>query len=215
MSSNELIIAPNTEITKPKRTRKSPLKRPDVAPSAQKELDKAEAQFKEFDNQVKEMTLDRMNKAPKQEVEPQTKLAQSEIEKSKNIYLKPIRQIGCREKFNEKWRSQYEFDKEYVQFIAENKELIGEEIDIWTRPYPGISAEEWKVPVNKPVWGPRYLAEQIKRKSYHRLIMEPTVTTRESVGQFYGTMAVDSTIQRLDAQPVSTRKSIFMGANSF
>jgi len=58
------------------------------------------------------------------------------------------------------------FQKEYVQFIAENKEIIGETIEIWTRPFGGMPAEFWKVPVNKPVWGPRYLAEQIKRCYY-------------------------------------------------
>ena len=190
--------------------------RPKVSNSlAQQELDKAERQFEAFDDNIKEMTLDRMNSAPKLEQEPQTKLAQSEISKSKDIYLKPKRSISCRDKFNEDYRSQYNFDKEYVQFIAENKEIIGETIDIWTRPYGGMPAEEWEVPVNKPVWGPRYLAEQIKRKSYHRLVMQDRVIGSNQFGQDYGSMAVDSTIQRLDAHPVSKRKSIFMGANSF
>ncbi len=34
----------------------------------------------------------------------------------------------------------------------------------------------------------------------------------DGMGQYYGSMAVDTTIQRLDALPASTRKSIFMGA---
>ena len=37
----------------------------------------------------------------------------------------------------------------------------------------------------------------------------------ERGNQYYGSMAVDTTIQRLDALPVSTNKSIFMGASSF
>lgn len=183
---------------------------------AEQELDKAQAQFEAFDQNVKDMTLDRMNAAPKKEEEPQTKLSQSEIAKSKDIYLKPDKAISCRDKFNEDYRKQYEFDKEYVQFIAENKEIIGETIDIWTRPYAGMPAEYWKVPTNKPLWGPRYLAEQIKRKSYHRLVMqENRISSSDGMGQYYGTMAVDTSIQRLDAIPVSTRKSVFMGANSF
>ena len=44
---------------------------------------------------------------------------------------------------------------------------LSEKIEIWTRPYGGIPAEYWEVPSNKPVWGPRYLAEQIKRARYH------------------------------------------------
>jgi hypothetical protein len=183
---------------------------------SQKELDKAEQQFQKFDDNVKEMTLDRMNQAPKEDVEPQTKLSQKDIEKSKDIYLKPFRTVSCREKFNEKFRERYEFDKQYVQFIAENKEIIGEDLEIWTRPYAGMPAEYWKVPTNKPIWGPRYLAEQIKRKYYHRLVMKQNVMTEaNTVGQMYGAMAVDTTIQRLDAHPVSDRKSIFMGAVNF
>ncbi len=182
---------------------------------AEKELDKAEKKFEEFDNQIKDMTMDRMNQAPKLEHEPQTKLSQQEIEKSNDVYLKPHRTIGVRDKFNEKFRSEYDFAKQYVQFVAENLEIIGESIDIWTRPYGGVPAEWWKVPVNKPVWGPRYLAEQIKRASYHRLTMANNTTGSDSMGQYFGTMAVDTTIQRLDARPVSSRKSIFMGAQNF
>lgn len=190
-------------------------KKPKVNSDGQKELDKAQAQFEAFDENVKTMTLDRMNAAPKEETEPQTKLSSKEIEKSKDIYLKPKRSISCKEKFNEKYRDSYNFDKEYVHFIAENKEIIGETIDLWTRPYPGMPAEEWEVPVNKPVWGPRYLAEQIKRKFYHRLMMQQAPTSSDSMGQYYGTMAVDTTVQRLDAIPVSKRKSVFMGAGAF
>ena len=162
------------------------------------------------------MTLDRMNTAPKEDVEPQTKLSSSEIDKSKETYLKPTRTIGCKDKFNEKFRSNYEFDKQYVQFIAEHKEIIGETIDIWTRPYGGMPAEYWEVPTNKPVWGPRYLPEQIKKASYHRLKMDGnTITGGDSRTQFFGSLAVDTTVQRLDANPISTRKSIFMGSNNF
>lgn len=184
-------------------------------PAMNKELEKVEEQFEKFDQEVKDMTLDRMSAAPKQDVEPQTKLGQNDIAKAKEIYLKPERTIGSKDKFNEKFRENYNFDKEYVQFIAENKEIIGEAIEIWTRPYGGMPAEYWKVPTNKPVWGPRYLAEQIKRKYYHRLIMQQNVANADGMGQYYGTLAVDTTVQRLDAVPVSQRKSVFMGANSF
>lgn len=182
---------------------------------AEKELDKAEKQFEAFDNQVKEMTLDRMNMAPKAEVEPQTKMSTKDIEKSKDMYLKPAKTIGCRDKFNERFRESYNFDKEYVQFIAENKEIIGETIELWTRPYGGMPAEFWQVPVNKPVWGPRYLAEQIKRCTYHRLVMQQAPVGSDGMGQYYGSMAVDTTVERLSARPVSSRKSIFMGATGF
>jgi hypothetical protein len=187
-----------------------------MSSTAQKELDKVQTQFDTFDNQVKEMTLDRMNMTPKEDVEPQTKLSQKDIEKSKEIYLKPRRAIGSKEKFNEEYRKDYEFSMEYVQFIAENKDIIGESIELWTKPFPGMPAQEWNVPVNKPVWGPRHLAERLAGCRYHRLKMQQNVATgTDGMGQYYGSMAVDTTVQRLDAIPVNTRKSIFMGASGF
>ena len=183
----------------------------------EKELEKAVEQFDAFDKNVKEMTLDRMNMAPKEEVEPQTKLSQADIEKSKEIYLKPHRSLNSREKFNEAFRSDYEFQMEYVRFIPEHKELIGEVIEMWTKPFPGMPAQEWRIPTGKPIWAPRHVAERLASCKYHRLVMKENVIngSDQAGNKYYGSMAADTTIQRLDAIPVSTRKSIFMGANSF
>ena len=131
--------------------------KPQVNSSGQKELDKAEKQFEAFDQNVKEMTLDRMNAAPKKDAEP-IKMSQSEIEKSRDVYLKPHRQIGSAEKFNEKFREDYNFASEYVRFVPKNIEIIGETIDVWVKPFPGMPAQWWKVPTDKPIWSPRYLA---------------------------------------------------------
>lgn len=180
------------------------------------ELEKAEKQFEAFDDQVKSLTTESIGMIKPREVEPQTKLSQKDIEKSKDIYLKPSNMVPSKEKFNEKFRDEYNFDKEYVNFIAEHKEVIGDTIELWTKPYPGLPAEFWKVPSNKPVWGPRYLADQIKRKIYRRLKSEQsTITAMDGMGQYNGHLVVDTAIQRLDAYPVSSRKSLFMGANSF
>jgi hypothetical protein len=195
--------------------KRSPV-RPKMNSSSEKELDKAEQQFEKFDSEIKSMTLDRMNMAPKEEVEPQTKLASSDIAKSKDIYIKPKRSIASREKFNEDYRKDYNFSKEYVNFIAENKEIIGESANFWTKPFAGMPAEEWDIPVNKPIWAPRYVAERIKGCKHHRLVMRDAPTGADHQGnQYYGSMAVDTVVQRLDAYPVSSRKSIFMGAESF
>lgn len=184
----------------------------------QKDLEKADQQFQAFDDQVKQLTLDNMNQVPVLEMEPQTRIAQRDMDKQRDIYLKPMKRIGPghKEKFNEKFRDEYNFQKEYVQFIAENKEIIGEHIELWTKPFGGMDTEFWQVPPNKPVWGPRYLAEKIKKCKYHRLTMDNQIMTEGNGNtQFYGAMAVTNTIQRLDALPVSSRKSIFMGAKSF
>jgi len=180
------------------------------------ELDKADQQFEAFEDQIKSLTLDEMNKAPVLEQEPQTKLSQNEIARAKDIYLKPRRSIQSQEKFNEKFRESYNFDKEYVHFTAENKELIGENVELWTKPYAGMPAEEWEVPVNKPVWGPRYLAEQLRRCQHHVLEMdENRATDRDAMGSYNGVMVAKKTVSRITCEPVTTRKSVFMGANGF
>jgi hypothetical protein len=137
-----------------------------------KDLEEAQKKAEAFEETVKDLTLDRCNEAAKVEEEPQTKLSQQELSKKKEIYLKPKRSFSCKGKFNEKFRDDYEFKKEYVCFIAENREIIGETISLWTKPFPGVACEEWEVPTNKPVWGPRYLAERIKGCSYHRFTMQ-------------------------------------------
>lgn len=182
---------------------------------AERELDKCEQQFKEFDDNIKSLTHDRMNQAPLLEHEPQTKLSQNEIAEKKDVYLKPVKTIASRDKFNEKFREEYNFQREYVQFIYEHKECIGDTLDIWTRPFGGMPAEEWLVPANTPVWGPRYLAEQIAGRVYHRLVMKNETTGVDGHGTYYGQLAADSTIARMTATPVTKRKSIFMGSNNF
>lgn len=192
---------------------------------SERELDKAQEQFEHFDSQVKEMTMDRMNNAPKEELEPQTKLSSNDLRKAPDIYLKPLKTLiavdqktGNAQKFNEKFREEYNFAKEYVQFIYEHNEIKGEKLELWTRPFPGMPAEYWEVPANKPVWGPRYLAEQIRRCYYHRLTMQDSQQSHLAAGEnfkMYGSLAVDATIQRVDARPVTSRRSVFMGAGGF
>ena len=190
-------------------------KKPKVNSASQKELEKVEKQFEEFDQNIKSLTQDRMNEAPKLELEQQTKLSSREIANSKDVYLKPKRTISCREKFNEEYRDQWNEKKEYVYFIAENKEIIGEHIDMWTKPFAGVPAEEWDIPCNKPVWGPRYLAEQIKKCYYHRLVMRDAHVSADGLGTYYGTLAADTMVQRLDAIPAQQKRSLFMGASGF
>lgn len=181
-----------------------------------KELEKAEKKFDEFKDQLDSLTFDKLNAAPKKEEESQTKLSQKEISNSKDIYLKPKRSISSKEKFNESFRDDYNYQKEYVCFIAENKEVIGESINLWTKKFPGQPAEEWEVPVNKPLWGPRYLAERIKECTYHRLSMQDsTIIGSDHMGTYTGSMVVDSSINRLNAYPANPRKSVFMGSSVF
>jgi len=192
-------------------------KRPKMKTSeAEKELDKIAESSKDFENQLKEINLDTLSAAPKKDVEPIHKIAQTDIEKSNVLYLKANRSFQANEKFNEKYRQDYIEAKEYVKFIAENRECIGEAITLWVKPFAGVPCEEWIVPVGKPLWAPRYVAERLKGCTYRELKMDESkpVGTNQ-FGTMTGQLIVESTKNRLDALPVSNRKSIFMGASNF
>lgn len=180
---------------------------------AEKELDKVESHFKEFDAQVKSLTQDAMNRAPVAETAPQVQRAQVDLAKTEFLYIKPHKTIGSKEPFNEKWRESYNFYKERVDIEAENLEVVGEVLDFWTKPYPGMPAEEWKVPVNTPVNVPRYVAERIDNCIYHELHMEQsTKTSTAGEGTYYGGLAVKKTKHRLQAKPVMKKTSLFMSS---
>lgn len=175
-----------------------------------KDLETAINNVDAFNASVEALTMDECSKAPKQESEPQVLQSKREIAKEDGLYLKPDRSINSKEGFNEKFRSDYNYKTEYVPFIAENKEIIGETIELWTKPFPGVSAEFWKVPTNKKVWGPRHLAEQISSKSYSRIVMEDKATGTDGGHTFYGQLAVSNRIQRLDARPARGTRQIAM-----
>ncbi len=182
----------------------------------EKELRKLTDQFDKYEKDVKDLTQDELNKAPLEEKEPQVKMSQREMKKSTDVYLKPERSINNRDKFNEKFREQWNFSKQYVHFKAENREILNEVIELWTRPFGGIPAEFWKVPVNKPVWGPRHLADQIRSRKYHILMMEEKSPTSEGFeGQYYGKIVVKKTVNRLYAEPVEEKTNVFMGETAF
>ena len=190
---------------------------------AQREIDRVEANINATRDSISSMSLDELNKAPKHEVEPQTKMSTRELQNAKQTYLKPLKTIdavdpksGKPQTFNPRFQASYDFYRELVCFTAENNMMIGQKIEIWTRKYGGKPAEYWEVPCNTPVWGPRYLAEQIKSKCHHVIEMnQQTIVGADGMGSYTGGIEAKKTIQRLDAHPVSQNKSLFMGATGF
>lgn len=183
---------------------------------AEKELDKAEKQFEAFDKEVKSMTLDRMNQAPRLETDISDKRSQNDIASSNMLYLKPKRTVPSREKFNEDYRGEYERAKERVEFTAENKEVQGESLEFWTKPFPGMPAEEWVVPVGVSVNAPAYVKRRIDECYYHRFSMNQGMSTGTSrEGQFFGAMVVDNVINRLETHEVKKNPRVYMGSRSY
>lgn len=185
--------------------------RPAVNSEGQRELDKVDTQMDAFQKDFERLS-DRKRLAPTLETEDQTQITRSEIRKAPDVYLKPSMSVSSNEKFNPKFDVHWQYDKQYVRIIAENKESPGELIEMWTKPYPGLPAEFWKIPVNTPVHMPRHVAEQLKRKFYNNLSMEESTVQPNSIGmdgygaQYYGKLVVTNSIQRLDARDVDNMK---------
>lgn len=182
-----------------------------------KEMRKAEEQVQNIEASLK-VSNDLSRSVKKEELEPQHRLSNTEIQKKPEIYLKPERTLNDAQKFNEKWAAEWEFQKEYVNIIAQHNELIGEVIEMWTHPFGGKGASFWKVPTNKPIWVPRFVAEQIKRKSYIRQVTGENVENTTSLGsnmRYWNNVVSETSVQRLDAHPVAAKKSIFMGSGGF
>ena len=121
-----------------------------------------------------------------------------------------------RERFNERYRDDYNKAKEYVKFVAKNNEVKGEKCEPWTKPFPGIPAEFWQIPVGIPVWGPKYLRDRLQKCGYHIMKMDQsTMNNTDGMGQYYGSMVVDDYINRIDAEEVSENRRVFMGARIY
>ncbi len=180
---------------------------------AQNEIDKAQKSLDAFDAKLKNFDPNKAKEAPKKETEHGVQLSQKDIEKSQEIYLKPHRWHASKEPFIEKFRSEYDFAKEMVRFVASNNEIKGDTIELCTKPFPGCPVLEWKIPVGKPVWGPRYLAERLKDCTYSELHTDQNaIRNKGNDVTDFGDFVVEKKINRLDATPVTNSKSVFLSS---
>lgn len=186
--------------------------KPRLNSESERQLQQAAEKFDAFQEGIKSLNMDQAASIPLTEVEPNTQLSQREIRKAPDIYLKPKKTMFAPgEKFNEKFRDLWDYKKEIVRFIAENKEAPTDAMlcDVWTRPIGGQPAHSWDVPLNKPVWGPRYLAEQIRAKVHNKLVIKEGPITQTQGIDFNTQMAYLEKKPRLSAEPC--REEITVG----
>lgn len=184
------------------------MQKPKVNSEGQKELDKAQENFDNFSEQVKSFNSFDPS-ASVEDKDEQTKISRKEAKQVDAPYLKPVRSVNrtnydkSKTYFDEKHRSLRDRDWEYVKCIVENYEIIGEAVEVWTGKWGCDPTHYWRVPVNKPVWIPRHLAEQLAKCQYHRLVMDDSTIREQSyIGAITGGIVVDVVKQRIDARPV-------------
>lgn len=188
------------------------MNKPRVNSEGQKELNRAQEQFDNFQAQIKDFNPLDASK-PVQETDPQTKLSTKQASQMDAPYIKPIRSVArtnfqnsksdSRTYWDEKHRQLRDEDWEYVRCIVENNEIIGEAVECWTAKWGCDPAHFWRVPVNKPIMIPRHLAVQLSKCQYHRLTMDNNyVREQNAIGTITGGVVVDVVKNRIDARPV-------------
>ena len=182
--------------------------KPKVNSEGQKELQKLEEGFDNFKKEIENLEEKRFDKTEA----PEHQISQREVEKTPDTYIKPIRIIMSREKFNERFREQYNYMKEYVYYTVQHEECKGDTVELWTKPFPGCPAEFWNVPSGRPVWIPRYVAEKLEKGcTYQRLKMQQTNGhSNDGVSMLTGQLVFDETVYRIIARPVSKSKKFSM-----
>lgn len=184
------------------------MKEPKVNSEGQKEINKAQERFDNWNDAVK--SFDPFNvSGPVEEKDSQTHLSTKQAKDMDAPYIKPIRSINrpnhekAKTYWNEKFQGIHDEDWEYVRCIVENNEIIGEAVEVWTAKYGCDPAHFWKVPVNKPIMVPRLLAKQLAKCQYHRLTMSNSqVLEQNYLGTITGGIVVDVVKNRIDARPV-------------
>lgn len=177
-------------------------RKPKITSKGEQELKKAEDQLNKFESHVKSLTVDELSKSPLKESEPQTKLSNREVEKLDAPYIKPVRAIFSNEKFNEAFRKERDEGWKYVKCIVENNEIIGERIEKWTKHWPGEPAHFWQIPVNKPIYLPKFLAEELQGCCYHRLVMQSRSPDQIREGEPMEDLVAKETRHRIDCRSV-------------
>lgn len=170
---------------------------------AQKEVDRLDSEFDAKQEQMSSLTQDEMNKAPKKEQEPQAVLSKREEKSYDAPVIKPsqtVPGIGKRKPEQDSLRRQA---WELVKVVVENRESIGESIELWHKaPFGGEPCTFWQLPTNKPIYIPRFLADRIKKCNYHVLTTVEQSIGRNEWGEMIGKMVATETRNRLDCRDI-------------
>lgn len=153
--------------------------------------------------EMKNLTVDEINKAPLTEVEPQTKMSKEEVEHYDAPVIKPTRSFPAHSKPSSKEKKERERGWELVKCIAENVEIYGEKIEFWLNKYLGDPTHFWEIPVNKPIYLPRFVAEHLATRTYHRFKMVDRSGRSFMEGSSSGeeSLVVRETLARVTCKP--------------
>ena len=150
---------------------KSEIAKPEnISPEMRKEVEKIDLQMDATQANLAQINVD--TKPDIFQERKETPLTQKELH-SDAPYIKPSRRMAAVSKPKPEQEKLRKAAWEYIKCIVENYELRSESVDFWyTPPLSGEDTCEWIVPVNRPIYLPRMVAEHLATRSYNRIVMQ-------------------------------------------
>ncbi len=103
-----------------------------------------------------------MEKARSDRTEVQSKISEFKKKFPDAVYLEPAARIPTSGNRHPEWEKQREYLHEYVVGVFESQ-LVGTQLDFFLTGLPGDDYCRWKIPVNKPVGIPRFVAQHLNK----------------------------------------------------
>lgn len=116
--------------------------------------------------QMNALTTDKINELAPKPVEQEVKLTMKQKAEAEGaIYIEPRRKLQSLGKLPEKWETMHKHDWEYVCGTFQPENIGGrantENFTFWFRKWPGDPDCMWEIPVNRPVYVPRMIAQHL------------------------------------------------------
>lgn len=190
-------------------------KMPHVSEEVRRSLLKADDKLEEMkvhNASLAEEMMEARSVLPEVEEDRGFQYSKKEVAVQEVPVIRPRKSVSHPAPFNEKFRKQWNRGWQYVTAIVDNHELIGQDVECWTKQFPGDPAHFWIIPCNRPVKIPRLLVEQLNKCCYSRMTMEAQPTQQKDGAVFYGAMKRESLRHRISARIIDdSSTSIAMG----
>lgn len=115
----------------------------------------------DISNAVNEMNA-AMEKTPEREVEKTSRVTEFKKKFPDATYLEPVTRIPTSGNKHQEWEKQREYLHEYVVGIFESQMIMGA-LDFFLTGLPGDDYCRWKIPANKTIGVPRYVAQHLAK----------------------------------------------------
>lgn len=167
-----------------------------------KELEQAIVNSDKMREDMSKITMDAVAGVPLAETDVQTKMTKKQIEEYDAPVIKPSKSMPSTGKPLDKEKAMREDGWKYIKVIAENNEVVGERVDFWHKKFAGDPIYYWEIPVNKPIYVPKHIAQHLSERKYHVFKMQDRSREGLQHGDYAQSLICQETRRRIDCRSV-------------